>query len=75
MRPFRCPGCNGRCWHECVTEDGAKPTPGDVSICDRCFTVFAFTTDGTRAATDDERAVVMAHPSVIAMLDSKRSRA
>ena len=61
MRTVRCPGC-GHAFrgHECVTKEGARPKTGDLSMCDGCGIVFAFTKDGVRPATDAESGEVLA---------------
>lgn len=39
----KCPGCKARIlFNRCVTQPGAKPRPGDISICSSCGTLLLF---------------------------------
>jgi uncharacterized Zn finger protein len=56
MKESICPACRQQVvWHECISEPGALPAKGDVTVCDACGDVSEFQADLSRKSLHLEK--------------------
>ena len=61
-----CPSCHrDNPEHANPSDLGAKPEPGDISLCFACAAIGIFTEDGVRKPTDEELAELLTHDNII----------
>lgn len=64
--PATCPSCGkANDCHDCTTDPGATPEPGDVTLCWYCGQLGIYTEAGIRLPTDDELAELLSDQGVL----------